>query len=472
MSKNLARVLRALARRGLSVVRDGPVYHVRSSQHPGAPTAHVLLPSGFDLDGKALGQLTALAAVTHPAGGAVERVHASPDFHAGSLVPVGAIIATSPDLVIPQAIGTDIQCGMRLHLLDLELGEFEARRKAWVELLTGDLLLGTRDLPLSVASMRALFAHGSLGLFDELRRERLGMLARADLNQLEHELERSLDLGSFPGDLAHAPLDLMPRDRSVVRDCFLGTIGGGNHFVELQVVDHVFERSVAYHWGVRAGQLALMVHSGSRRVGAFVGTEWLTRAREVWPGSVGRDDYFPLQGEHARHYLGAMHLAANYGSVNRMLLAEIARDRTRQVFGRDVEMPLLFDAPHNTIRSEGGSLIHRKGATPAHLGDPVLIPGSMGHPSFLLVGQGNDSFLCSASHGAGRAFTRTQMHAKQKRGDDLGLGGVECITLKRERLVQEAPAAYKAIEPVVQIQCDVGIAQPVARFRPVLTFKG
>ena len=472
MSTNLVRVLRALARRGLSVVREGPLYCVRSIHHPNAPTAHVLLPLGFELDGKALGQLAALAGVTHPAGGSVERVLASPDFHAGSLVPVGAIIATSPDLVIPQAIGTDIQCGMRLHLLDLDLSEFEARRKAWVELCTGDLLLGTRDLPLSVSSMRALFEHGALGLLESVRREALGVLARADLNQLEHELERSLDLGTFSGDLAHAPLDLLPRDRSIVRDCFLGTIGGGNHFVELQVVDHLFDRGLAYHWGVRTGQVALMVHSGSRRVGAFVGTEWLTRAREAWPGSVGRDSYFPLHGELARDYLGAMHLAANYGSVNRMLLAELVRDRTRQVFGRNIEMPLLFDAPHNTIRAEAGLLVHRKGATPAHFGDPVLIPGSMGHPSFLLVGQGNDAFLSSASHGAGRAHTRTEMHAKHQRGEDLGLASVECITLKRERLVQEAPAAYKAIEPVIDIQCDVGIARPVARFRPVLTFKG
>lgn len=472
MSKNLVRVLRALARRGLSVVRDGPVYCVRSVHYPQAPTAHVLLPLGFELDGKALAQLAALAGVSHPAGGSVQRVLASPDFHAGSLVPVGSVIATSPDLVIPEAVGTDIQCGMRMHLLDLDLSQFEARRKAWVELLTGDLLLGTRDLPLTVSSMRALFAHGALGLFDELGHQRLGMLARADLNQLETELDRCLDLASFPGDLAHAPLDLLPRDRSVVRDCFLGTIGGGNHFVELQVVDQLFDRSVAYRWGVRTGQMAVMVHSGSRRVGAFVGGHWLTRARELWPGSVGRDSYFPLHGDLARDYLSAMHLAANYGSVNRLLLAELVRDRTREVFGRHLEMPLLFDAPHNTIRAEGGSLVHRKGATPAHLGDPVLIPGSMGQPSFLLEGQGNHSYLSSASHGAGRAFTRSEMHAKEKRGDDLGLGCVECITLKRERLVQEAPAAYKPIEPVIEIQAQVGIARPLARFRPVLTFKG
>lgn len=171
-----------------------------------------------------------------------------------------------------------------------------------------------------------------------------------------------------------------------------------------------------------------------------------------------------------------MNSASNYASVNRLLLAELVRMRMREVFGDKVQAPLLFDLPHNIVLRESfgdkrGLLVHRKGATPAHLDQPVLIPGSMGHPSFLMRGLGNQRFLCSASHGAGRAVTRHEMKGKSRSGEDLGLSGVECITLKAERLIQEAPAAYKPIQPVVAVQSEVGIVAPVARMRPILTFK-
>ena len=116
-------------------------------------------------------------------------------------------------------------------------------------------------------------------------------------------------------------------------------------------------------------------------------------------------------------------------------------------------------------------LIHRKGATPAHAGQPVLIPGSMGHSSYLCVGLGSDDHLQSASHGAGRALTRHQMHRLASSGDDLGLACVDCITLKEERKIHQAPAAYKPIGDVIDVQVRAGIVAPVARMRPLLTFK-
>jgi len=166
-----------------------------------------------------------------------------------------------------------------------------------------------------------------------------------------------------------------------------------------------------------------------------------------------------------------MNTAANYAAVNRLLLLEMVRTRFRQAFGMELEMPLVFDVPHNIITFEQGAFVHRKGATPAAVGQPVLIPGSMGQPSYVMVGHGNDDFLRSASHGAGRKHSRGEMFGMAKRGDDLGLEAVECITLKQERLVQEAPAAYKNVDEVVDVQAQVGIASPVARLRPVLTVK-
>ena len=459
---------------GLAVEREGSIVRVRALGDPDAPTAEVLLPEAHRLDGKALKQLAAFASVRHPEGGEVRRAVATPDFHPGSTVPVGCVIATSPQIVVPQAIGTDIYCGMRLHVADLTQGELEARRSDWLPALKGDLLLGTRDLPMRVPQVRAMLRGGPLEWVVATRRDPLGLMGRADLTQIEAELERSFDLGSADGDPDAAPHDMLPPDRDLVRDSLIGTIGGGNHFVELQVVDEILDGAAAYEWGIRRGQIAIMAHSGSRRVGVVVGGEWMQRAREAWPEGVPapKSGIFALHGDAARSYVRAMNAASNYAAVNRLLLVEMVRDRLRQVFGRELEAPLLFDAPHNIVRFEDGVYVHRKGATPAFEGDPVLIPGSMGQPSYVMRGLGNRRFLRSASHGAGRRLSRGRMFHLARRHEDLGLAEVECITLKEERVVEEAPLAYNDIGPVVQVQAEAGIASPAIRLRPLLTFKG
>lgn len=470
-----SRIFKALARRGLLIEKSDLVYRVRSADTPEAPAAEVLLPEDFPLEHKALTQLMAFANVSHPDGGEVDAAFATPDFHPGSIVPVGAVVATSLDMVIPQAIGTDIQCGMRLHASDLPLDRFAAGKETLVERLRGDLLLGTRDLPMRVGAMRALFGAGCLGWVEAIASDPLGSLARSSITQLESELERIYGLGSLDGDPRWAPNKLMPTNRDVIRDPGIGTVGGGNHFVEIQVVDEILDRKRAYEWGVRQGAIGFMVHSGSRMVGVHVGGQWNNRAKELWPDGMPHpaSGIYPLHGDAAAEYLVAMNTAANYASVNRLLLGELVRLRMREVFGEDLAIPLVFDVPHNIVLREGDRYIHRKGATPAHAGQPVLIPGSMGHPSFLMTGLGNERFLSSASHGAGRAETRFAMGKRASTSDlaALGLEGVECITLKKERLIQEAPAAYKPIQPVIDIQAEAGIVAPVARLRPLLTFK-
>ena len=155
-----------------------------------------------------------------------------------------------------------------------------------------------------------------------------------------------------------------------------------------------------------------------------------------------------------------------------MLLAELLRWRLRQVFG-DVEAPLVYDLPHNITLGEGAGWVTRKGACPAHSGQPVIVPGSMGAPSYLLVGSGNDRFLRSASHGAGRARSRFDMSraGADKTDSALGLTGVDCITWREERRIEEAPAAYKPIQPVIDVQVEAQIVGAVAKMKPVLTFK-
>jgi tRNA-splicing ligase RtcB len=459
-----------LAREGLDITSDGAVYRVkRKNAGADLPVAEVLLPEGFPVEGKAFAQLAAFAAVRHPSGAAVCRACATPDIHPGTLVPVGAVVAAS-DLVIPQAIGTDINCGMRLHVSDLDVDRFLGGKSEVVRLLKGDLLLGTRDLPATVDSMRGMFDSGAFGWLEGVRRGPLGILAAADLEELEREQERIYELGSAAGNAKWAPPALLPESRDVIRDASLGTVGGGNHFVELQVVRSIEDTATAWRWGVRVGQVAFMVHTGSRSVGIAIGTRWAEIAKKRWPAGVRWPEIFSLTGDDAVEYLEAMNTAANYATVNRILIAEIVRQRMRQVYG-EREVPLVFDVPHNIVLREGDLYVHRKGATPAHAGQPVLIPGSMGHPSYLMAGCGNDRFLGSCSHGAGRAVTRFAMTRRGRPSRELGLESVECITLREERLLEEAPAAYKAIGPVVDVQVDHGLVRPVATLEPLLTFK-
>ena len=462
----IERIIAALARRGLQVSREGAVWTLARPDHPHAPRAEVLLPEGFELSSKAADQLTRFAAATHPEGGRVVAARATPDFHAGARVPVGAVVATSPDMVMPDAIGTDINCGMRLHVVDLDYDTFMAAKPELIASLRGDLLLGTRDLPMRPAALRALYRAGAPAWLEAVAAEPLGRMALADCDQLETELERCYELGSFEGSERWFHDD----GRQLVRDPCLGTPGGGNHFVELQVVDAILDGACAHAWGLREGQLAFMVHSGSRSVGVAVGQHWHERAKALWPTGLAhpQSGVFTVHGEAAESYLEAMATAANYAAVNRLLLAELVRLRLREHYG-ELAAPLVWDGPHNLVCREGGCNVHRKGATPARAGEPVLIPGSMGQPSYLMVGLGSEPWLASASHGAGRALTRHR--ARHLDEEAAGLAEVECIALHAERLREEAPAAYKAIDPVIEVQVEAGIVAPVARMRPLLTFK-
>lgn len=477
----LRRRLAALARAGLEVSYEAGSYRVRLQSEPHAPPAEVLLPEGFPVEGKALRQLAQLASARHPAGGTICHVCASPDFHPGdSGVAIGSVVA-SEGMVIPAAVGSDINCGMRMHVVDLSVDDLLAHKETLVERLRGDFFFGSRDLPFTAQTMRALFHEGALGWLDEVRRTPLGMLARIDLDTIEAELSRVHLDGALDGDARWAPEDITPAD-GLVRDGGIATIGGGNHFVELQVVEELVDRRLAYQWGIREGQVAFMIHSGSRGVGKHIGAVWRDRARALWPTGQRhpKAGLFALsqvsEPQAVADYLQAEATAANYGFVNRLLLAELLRQRLREIHG-PIDAPLIYDLPHNiTLPAPGstgrlGRWITRKGACPAGEGQPVIIPGSMGAASFLVVGRGAERFLASASHGAGRARSRFSMGRRARSESELGLEGVDCITLRDERRIEEAPAAYKPIGPVIDCQVAEGMIDVVARMRPLMTFK-
>ncbi len=476
-TSNMLRLLRALARQGLDVQYNNQTYSVRLIDSLNAPVAEVLLPESFPVEAKAFKQLANLATVKHPAGGQVCRVCATPDFHPGDAgVAIGSIIETS-EQVIPAAVGSDINCGMRLHVADLTVGQFLAQRDRFVELMKGDYFFGKRDVTMTSRTMQAIFQDGVVGWLDAMLDIPTGSVVQSDFNQLATEVDRIFVNGSMAGHTRWAPEELVP-ESGYVRDGGLATIGGGNHFVEVQWIEQVENRTLAYQWGIREGQLAFMVHSGSRNVGKYIGGMWRERAQALWTEGLKypESQLFPLSSaahpESVIDYLQAEATAANYAFINRLLLAELLRLRLRQVYG-DVEAPLVYDLPHNITLAEGHGWITRKGACPAHTGQPVIIPGSMGAPSYLLVGLGNSHWCCSASHGAGRLRSRFDLSRKgnKESEDALGLTGVDCITLREERRIEEAPAAYKPITPVIDIQVKAGLVQVVARMQPILTFK-
>jgi tRNA-splicing ligase RtcB len=476
--KNLKRLLRALARQGLDVTYNNHTYSVRLPNSPDAPVAEILLPEGFPVEAKALKQLANLANIRHPSGGCVCRACATPDFHPGDAgVAIGSVVETEAQ-VIPAAVGSDINCGMRLHVASLTINKFLSKRDLFVEQMKGDYFFGTRDVTMTAQTMQALFQYGVIGWLDAMLDQPTGSVVKSDLQQIAQESDRIFLEGSMDGNWKLAPEELVP-DSGLVRDSSLATIGSGNHFVEVQVVDRVENRTLAHAWGIREGQLAFMIHSGSRNVGKYIGGMWRDKAKAAWPKGLKypHAHLFPLSTyshpELVDSYLQAEATAANYGFVNRLLLAELLRLRLRSVYG-DIEAPLVYDLPHNiTLRGESGTWITRKGASPAYPGQPVIIPGSMGAYSYLMVGKGNPRFCHSASHGAGRLRSRFDLNRRGASASEaeLGLTGVDCITLRSERRIEEAPAAYKPIQSVIDVQVEAQMVDVVARLSPVLTFK-
>jgi tRNA-splicing ligase RtcB len=295
------------------------------------------------------------------------------------------------------------------------------------------------------------------------------------------------------------------------RDSQIGSIGGGNHFVELQVVDDLLDGTTAHAWGVERGTVTIMAHSGSVGLGHTVGGYFLDRARAIYPRALKHPEHsfyvVPTDGPHAAlaaKYLDAMNNAANFAFANRLFLGLMATRVLSEVLGRPIESKLVYDAPHNLIwPDEAGRDVHlhRKGACPAlgpdvgsagpfrFTGHPVIIPGSMGAASYLLAGTGNAAALCSACHGAGRSLSRGKSrHVDEATYADT-FARLRVVTpinpnapdvrLRRDvlaqyhdRLKEEAPYAYKDITPVVQTVEDADVARRVARLWPLLTIKG
>lgn len=441
----------------------------------------------------------------------IAQVAITPDFHKARGIPVGTVLETRGFLV-PQAIGNDINCGMRLHLTSLKEEQVTSKLDELETAFRGLYFEGGRNIPMSRGQREALFRNGLTGLLDATPKTH-----NEGLWSLVHELDIGRDLdrveqrGSLRAENTHGLNDFMgPADR-VSRDSQIGSIGGGNHFVEVQRVEKILDGGVAHAWGLKVGMVTVMVHTGSISIGHLCGGRYRDVVKSIFPEGLKHPDngiFILPQG--ARHraeaslFWDCLHNAANFAFVNRMFLALTALAGLRRVCGES-DFPLLYDAPHNLLwkeqRAGGETIVHRKGACPArgfeamagtpfaYYGEPVLVPGSMGAPSFILVGQGNAESLASASHGAGRSLSRGDALKGHDAEFDEFMKTFRVVTptdLRRQDIrsrrdiiekkladiKQEGPHAYKGIGAIIQTLTDAGIARPVAELRPLMTVKG
>ena len=428
--------------------------------------------------------------------GIVEASYAMPDIHWGYGFPIGGVAATDPDdggVVSPGGVGFDISCGVRLIRSELEwerdvsgqignlvhtLGQLVPRgvgTKGRMRLSRGEVLKVLRDgvgFPLSKG----------IGWEEDAEfTEDHGVLAEA---RPEHVSDRAVERGAGQ----------------------LGSLGAGNHFLEVQVVDEIFDDHAANAMGLFREQVCVMMHSGSRGLGHQVCTDSLKRVEEAMR-SLGIDvpdrqlACVPLEHDAATVYLGAMYAAANFARANRHVLTDGVRESFERVFSRsarDLGLHVVYDVAHNLAKLEEFEVhgrartlcVHRKGATrafgPGHpelpsryrpIGQPVLIPGSMGTASFVLVGADTAAgrSFSSTCHGAGRAMSRTQAK-KQMSGPELRKSlegrGITVAASQWRLLAEEAPYAYKDVSQVVDACEGAGLSRKVARLRPVGVVKG
>jgi len=445
--------------------------------------------------------------------GALERVVLTPDFHRGGGIPVGTV-ANARGFVIPQAVGNDVCCGMRLLVTDVTHDELLPHLDAIHRPLRAVFFQGQRDIPMSPRQREALLREGLWGLYEtRADNANAGVWRRYDARAQEADLGRVHFQGVLPAAGIFAFDDYVASSgANDSRDSQIGSIGGGNHFVELQRIDEIVDGATAHAWGVTARSVAIMAHSGSVGLGHPVGGYFLDRARDIYPKELKHPEHgfyvIPTQGPHAAlaaKYLDAMRNAANFAFGNRLFLGLMTVRVLSDVLGRDVEARLIYDAPHNLIWENelgGGVHLHRKGACPAagpdaslaaspfrFTGHPVIIPGSMGAASYLLAGEGNSAALCSACHGAGRSLSRGKSRHVDERTFKDTFERLRVVTpidptapevrLRRDvlaeyhdRLKEEAPYAYKDITPVVQTVEEAHVARRVARMWPLLTIKG
>ncbi|BAF59763.1 uncharacterized conserved protein [Pelotomaculum thermopropionicum SI] len=420
--------------------------------------------------------------------GVVERVCGMPDIHEGFGLPIGGVMATAADGVISAgAVGMDINCGVRLLATNIMAKELKIPfLRRLIERIEEYVPTGVGKKGKHKAITGEIFEEvvhtGSRGIVKR------GYGRPEDLGRTEEEgCLSGADLGAVSGEAYK---------RGAVQ---LGTLGGGNHFIELQVVEEVYDPAAGKLFGLEPGVLTVMIHTGSRGFGHQICVDYskslLPAARKYGIELPDRGlACAPADSKEGRDYYAAMACAVNFAFANRQLITHDVRCAFGDIFGcspEELGLDLIYDVAHNIAKWEvhGGRkvLVHRKGATralpPGHPGNPavyrrtghpVLIPGSMGTASYVLTGTGAaaETFY-SANHGAGRTLSRTAAMKEISREQfEASMGGVLYNSRNYKELLDEAPGAYKDIDQVVETLAAINLTRKVARLLPLAVIKG
>ena len=427
--------------------------------------------------------------------GVVKRVMVMPDAHQGYGLPIGGVVPTRyPGGVIsPGGVGYDINCGVRLMASDLLADEV----KGEIDDLISALF---RNVPSGVGKGGGV-RKVSPREIDEVLLKGAAWAVKAGYGRPE-DLERLEEGGAMEGAV---PSAVSPRAKQRGAPQ-LGTLGSGNHFIEIQVVEEIYDQEVAEAFGLFEGQLTVEIHSGSRGLGHQVCTDYVKRLQSaVRRYQIELPDRqlvcAPLDSPEGQDYFGAMVSAANYAWANRQCLTHLARRSFEEVLAgkvRSFDLHTVYDVAHNIAKIEEHEIdgkktklcIHRKGATrafgPGHpavtpiyraVGQPVLVPGDMGTASYVLVGtlEALGESFGSCCHGAGRVMSRTAAKKRIHGGTlrrELEARGIRVRAGSMAGLAEEAPDAYKDIDAVIEAVVGAGLARKVARLRPLAVMKG
>jgi tRNA-splicing ligase RtcB len=440
-----------------------------------------------DMDDKVYDQAANVATLP----GIVRASYAMPDAHWGYGFPIGGVAAFDPDeggVVSAGGVGFDISCGVRTMLTGLTVADILPAQKMLADSLYRQIPAGvgsTGAITLDAGEMDAMLAGGAHWAVAR------GWGEARDLERIE---EDGAMAGAKPEFVSGRAKERQRRE--------MGTLGSGNHYLEVQAVAEIFDADVAEIFGLAPDEVVVTIHCGSRGLGHQIGTEFL-KEMVVTAKAAGIElpdrelACAPINSEVGQRYLGAMRAAINCALANREILGHYAR----RVFGHFFpghDLNLLFDVSHNTCKVERHQVagkqrnlfVHRKGATrafgPGHeslpaalraVGQPVLIGGSMGTGSYILVGEATaeEKAFASACHGAGRALSRhaaLKQWSGRKIVDDLAAQGILIRSPSTRGVAEEAPGAYKDVAAVVAAAEHAGLARRVARLRPLICIKG
>ena len=410
--------------------------------------------------------------------GIVGRALAMPDIHQGYGFPIGGVAAVDEQdgVVSPGGVGFDINCGVRLLSSNLTKKDVKPKLRELVHQLFRDVPSGTGQssrMKLSETDLNRVLQNGPRWAVEH------DMGSEADL---DHTEERGCIGGADP-----FAVSARAKQRGNAQ---LGTLGSGNHFLEVQYVDEIFDTDAASHYNLEKDGIVLLIHTGSRGLGHQVCTDYVAHLDQA----MRKYDLYvpdrqlacaPVHSPEGQRYLQAMAAAANFAWTNRQCIAHAARGAFKRILGDHVNMPVIYDVAHNIAKRETHNVdgrqrnvvVHRKGATRSFPNQPVFIPGSMGTASYFLMGQDGAlrETFGTACHGAGRVLSRSAakkgVTAKEIQ-KELESRGIIVESLTREGLTEEKPEAYKDIESVVDVVHNAGLAARVARLRPIGVIKG